>query len=98
MSNKVVYVVNGEVQNFWNRMKNSKTFYLANAAFLGSLADAVNRALETGVYLVAWRQVLITAVVSGIVVAIKDAKAKSELAANANNEAVKSVEAKEVIK
>lgn len=96
--NKVVYVVNGEVQTFWNRMKNSKTFYLANAAFMGSLADAVDKALTTGVYLIAWKQVLATAVLSAAAVALKDAMKKKELAELANNEAVPNHEAKEVIK
>jgi hypothetical protein len=95
---KIKYYIDGIEQNFVNRVVNTKTFYFASAAMLGVVADAVNKALETGVYLIAWKQVLATAVFSGVAVAIRDAKAKAELASNANNQSVPSVEAKEVTK
>lgn len=85
------YYIGSVPQTFFRRIARTKTFYVASAAVLGVFGDAVNQALETGVYLIAWKQVLGTAVASGLAIVIRDAMAKAELAANAGNQNVTNV-------
>ncbi len=85
------YYIGAQEQTFLRRILKTKTFYMAAAATLSVLGDAVNTAITTGVYVANWKTVVGTAVASGVAIVIRDAIAKAELAANASNDNVSTV-------
>lgn len=85
------YYIGAVEQTFARRLVKSPLFYASSVAFLTVLNDAAEQAIKTGVYTIAWKEVMGAAIGASVVTIIGDLLHKAQLAANAANPNVSTV-------